>query len=238
MILWRLTSIHFFFIFSVVSLQNEPPPPYYSVAVHTQPPLKSYEEVVYGAGPGLTPSTQPHYIPQYPPPVTAPQVTHSSTRECSPTFPYFSANTKAAAVRAKQIETQLLRGLLMCFCVLFTLCVQLPGVRAGGDAARVIPSVTEGQGESYCCLLCWHWPSGLEVHCVYSYRSLDIVINIHLLLGFVWDYCACKVYVSHNVPLSACCSEFFFVFLEQNNVIQGFLPFPLSLVSFYKILVV
>ncbi|XP_070685595.1 transmembrane protease serine 13a [Pempheris klunzingeri] len=57
---------------------NEPPPPYYSVAVHTQPPLKSYEEVVYGVGPGLTPPSQPHYIPQYPPPVVVPQVTRSS----------------------------------------------------------------------------------------------------------------------------------------------------------------
>ncbi|XP_061537727.1 transmembrane protease serine 13a [Phycodurus eques] len=57
---------------------NEPPPPYYSVAVHTQPPLKSYEEVVYGVGPGQIPANQPHYIPQYAPPVAAPQVTQSS----------------------------------------------------------------------------------------------------------------------------------------------------------------
>ncbi|XP_039987513.1 transmembrane protease serine 13a [Xiphias gladius] len=59
---------------------NEPPPPYYSVAAHTQPPLKTYEEVVYGVGPDLTPSTQPHYIPQYPPTVIVPQV----TRTCKP----------------------------------------------------------------------------------------------------------------------------------------------------------
>ncbi|XP_077396388.1 transmembrane protease serine 13a [Festucalex cinctus] len=58
---------------------NEPPPPYYSVVVHTQPPLKSYEEVVYGVGPGQTPASQPHYIPQYAPPVAAPQVTQSSS---------------------------------------------------------------------------------------------------------------------------------------------------------------
>ncbi|KAM7413081.1 hypothetical protein PAMA_020455 [Pampus argenteus] len=56
---------------------NEPPPPYYSVAVHTLPPLKPYEEVVYGVGPGLTPPSQPHYIPQYPPPVAVPQVPRS-----------------------------------------------------------------------------------------------------------------------------------------------------------------
>ncbi|TKS81018.1 Transmembrane protease serine 13 [Collichthys lucidus] len=57
---------------------NEPPPPYYSVAVHTQPPLKPYEEVVYGVGFGLTPPTHPHYIPQYPPPVVVPTVTRPS----------------------------------------------------------------------------------------------------------------------------------------------------------------
>uniref|UniRef100_A0A4W6EE15 Transmembrane serine protease 13b n=1 Tax=Lates calcarifer TaxID=8187 RepID=A0A4W6EE15_LATCA len=57
---------------------NDPPPPYYSVAVHTQPPLTPYEEVVYGVGPGLTPPTQPHYIPQYAPPVVVPQVTRPS----------------------------------------------------------------------------------------------------------------------------------------------------------------
>ncbi|XP_063763928.1 transmembrane protease serine 13a isoform X2 [Eleginops maclovinus] len=57
---------------------NDPPPPYYSVGLHTQPPLKPYEEVVYGVGPGLTPLSYPHYIPQYPPPVVVPQVTRSS----------------------------------------------------------------------------------------------------------------------------------------------------------------
>lgn len=54
---------------------SAPPPPYYSVAVHAQPPLRSYEEVVYGLDPGLKLHAQPHYIPQYPPPVAAPQVT-------------------------------------------------------------------------------------------------------------------------------------------------------------------
>ncbi|XP_031152581.1 transmembrane protease serine 13a [Sander lucioperca] len=56
---------------------NESPPPY-SVGVYTLPPLKSYEEVVYGVGPGLTPHTHPHYIPQYAPPVVVPQVIQSS----------------------------------------------------------------------------------------------------------------------------------------------------------------
>ncbi|XP_037333567.1 transmembrane protease serine 13a [Pungitius pungitius] len=50
------------------------PPPYYSIEVQTQPPLKSYEEVVYGVGPGLTPPAYPQYIPQYGPPVAPAQV--------------------------------------------------------------------------------------------------------------------------------------------------------------------
>lgn len=64
-------------------MQDQRPPPYYSIAVHTQPPLKPYEEVVYSTGSGfdLNPATQPRYIPQYPPPVAAPQVALSSTRE-------------------------------------------------------------------------------------------------------------------------------------------------------------
>lgn len=52
--------------------QNDLPPPY-SVAVHTQPPLRKDEEVVYDVRPGLTPATYPHYIPQHPPPVVIPQ---------------------------------------------------------------------------------------------------------------------------------------------------------------------
>ncbi|KAM4566415.1 transmembrane protease serine 13a [Odontesthes bonariensis] len=56
---------------------DSPPPPYYSVAVHAQPPLKSYEEVVYGQGPGLAVPTQLHYIPQYPPAGAGPQVTQN-----------------------------------------------------------------------------------------------------------------------------------------------------------------
>ncbi|KAA8594309.1 hypothetical protein FQN60_005143, partial [Etheostoma spectabile] len=56
---------------------NESPPPY-SVGVYNLPPLKSYEEVVYGVGPGLTPHTHPHYIPQYAPPEVVSQVPQSS----------------------------------------------------------------------------------------------------------------------------------------------------------------
>ncbi|XP_004543745.1 transmembrane protease serine 13a [Maylandia zebra] len=56
-----------------------PPPPYYSVAVHTQPPLRSYEEVVYGFGPGMMPPTQPRYIPRYPSSVAVPQVSQPIT---------------------------------------------------------------------------------------------------------------------------------------------------------------
>ncbi|XP_010793282.1 transmembrane protease serine 13-like [Notothenia coriiceps] len=57
---------------------NDLPPPYYSLDLHTQPPLKPYEEVVYGVGPGLTPPSHPRYIPQYPPPVVVSPVTQSS----------------------------------------------------------------------------------------------------------------------------------------------------------------
>ncbi|XP_020773700.2 LOW QUALITY PROTEIN: transmembrane protease serine 13a [Boleophthalmus pectinirostris] len=45
---------------------NEPPPPYYSASLYPQPPLKVY---------GLTPPSQPRYIPQYPSVVVVPQVT-------------------------------------------------------------------------------------------------------------------------------------------------------------------
>ncbi|XP_026221783.1 transmembrane protease serine 13a [Anabas testudineus] len=53
---------------------NEPPPPYHSVVGQPQPPILPYGGVVYGVGPGLTPPTQPNYIPQYPPPVVAPKI--------------------------------------------------------------------------------------------------------------------------------------------------------------------
>ncbi|CAL8375291.1 transmembrane protease serine 13a [Gadus morhua] len=54
---------------------NDLPPPYYSVVLHTQPPLQPYETVVHGGGPGAHPPQQIHYIPQYAPPVAAPIVT-------------------------------------------------------------------------------------------------------------------------------------------------------------------
>ncbi|XP_010871385.2 transmembrane protease serine 13a [Esox lucius] len=59
---------------------NELPPPYYSVAVHTLPPLQSYEEVVYGTGPGPAPPNPLYYIPQQPPPVAVQHV-------CQPSAP-------------------------------------------------------------------------------------------------------------------------------------------------------
>ncbi|XP_037630802.1 transmembrane protease serine 13a isoform X1 [Sebastes umbrosus] len=58
-------------------MKNEPPP-YYTIDVYTLPPLKSYDEVVYGVGPGLTPPSYPHYVPQMSPTVAVPQVTKSS----------------------------------------------------------------------------------------------------------------------------------------------------------------
>lgn len=93
--------VHFFSLFSS---QNELPPPYYSVAVHTQPPLKSYEEVVYDVHPGLTLPTHPHYIPQYPPPVAVPPVKQSSTGECHPQPPYFPEDVMDAGVRTKEMD--------------------------------------------------------------------------------------------------------------------------------------
>ncbi|XP_034556373.1 transmembrane protease serine 13a [Notolabrus celidotus] len=61
---------------------NDPPPPYYPTSMHTLPPLKSYEEVVYGVGPGLTPLSHPRYIPRYSTQVVVPQVTVQSTPPC------------------------------------------------------------------------------------------------------------------------------------------------------------
>ncbi|KAG5269659.1 hypothetical protein AALO_G00204500 [Alosa alosa] len=46
---------------------NDLPPPYYSVSLHTQPPLRPYEEVVYGNGFGVPTYQHPHYVPQHPP---------------------------------------------------------------------------------------------------------------------------------------------------------------------------
>lgn len=80
------------------------------------------------------------------------------------------------------------------------LCVQPLAVK-GEDAARVIPSVMAGQGESYCWLLCWRWPSGLEVYCVYTYR-LDWTMSLELICfsnSFIAMTIAYKeYYVSHN----------------------------------------
>lgn len=95
---WHNNRLHITLSYCLVfflhlSPQETPPPPYYSVAVHTQPPLKPYEEVVYGLGPGVIPPIHPHYIPQYPPPVVAPQVTQSCIRKPYLHLPYFPDNT-------------------------------------------------------------------------------------------------------------------------------------------------
>ncbi|XP_067364279.1 transmembrane protease serine 13a [Channa argus] len=65
---------------------NDPPPPYYAFDVPPELPFQPYREVVCGLGPGLTPPTQTHYIPQYPPFVAVHQVAplnipHGSTRK-------------------------------------------------------------------------------------------------------------------------------------------------------------
>lgn len=160
-----------YFPFCVFSSQNEPPPPYYSVAVHTQPPLKGYEEVVYGVGPGLTPPTHPRYIPQYPPPVVLPQVTRSSIRECycSHCFP-----------RREIDEPNTGRQCHLC-CAVSVL--QPPRVR-GRDAVRVTPSATGRQGGSYCCSGCWHSPSGSEVNCLSFTQTTEIDTLMLIFLTF------------------------------------------------------
>ncbi|KAM9801610.1 transmembrane protease serine 13a [Neosynchiropus ocellatus] len=56
---------------------DDNPPPYYSVTVPSQPPYKPYEVSGYGIGPGLTPHSHPHYIPQYPSPVAPTQIQHT-----------------------------------------------------------------------------------------------------------------------------------------------------------------
>lgn len=78
-----------FWLPCLISSQNEPPS-YYSIEVQTQPPLKSYEEVVYGVGPGLTPPAYPQYIPQYGPPAAPAQV-QLSIREWHPQLAFLTA---------------------------------------------------------------------------------------------------------------------------------------------------
>ncbi|KAJ8280211.1 hypothetical protein GJAV_G00051880 [Gymnothorax javanicus] len=51
-------------------------PPSYSAAMQHQPPLKSYNEVVYGTGGGPYILSQPRYVPQPYPPVVTAHVTH------------------------------------------------------------------------------------------------------------------------------------------------------------------
>ncbi|KAM4589440.1 transmembrane protease serine 13a [Fundulus diaphanus] len=85
---------------------GSPPPPYYSVGLHTQPPLRSYEEVVYGSNPGLAIPNQPRYIPQYPPPVVTPPVTTPSSlpkkekNSCGNKAQYYKAAAAAVLVLA------------------------------------------------------------------------------------------------------------------------------------------
>uniref|UniRef100_A0A3Q3J304 Peptidase S1 domain-containing protein n=1 Tax=Monopterus albus TaxID=43700 RepID=A0A3Q3J304_MONAL len=55
---------------------NDTPPPYFSIAAYTQPPLPRYGEATCGVAPGLIFPTQPCYIPQHPP--SYPQVAQSN----------------------------------------------------------------------------------------------------------------------------------------------------------------
>ncbi|XP_072547016.1 transmembrane protease serine 13a [Salminus brasiliensis] len=74
---------------------NDPPPPYCSVAVHTQPSLMSYEEMIYGVSYGIVQSPGPKYIPQNPLPVAVPIITQHS-------FPPPSSKKKECCVRSAQ----------------------------------------------------------------------------------------------------------------------------------------
>lgn len=170
-------KLFIFLFFSVFLTERSPASLLLCCRAHSAPP-----QTLRGGGVwrGSRPDT-PHPSALHP--------TVSTTCGCSPshtvkhrwvisTAPMFYMYTMDAGVRAKQMET--LWGLLSCVC-LCVVCFQPRAVK-GGDAARVMPSVMEGQGESCWCSVCWHWPSGLEVYCVYSYRSLDIVIKINSLL--------------------------------------------------------
>lgn len=117
----------------------------------------------------------------HPPPshITSPSIHHLWL------FPKSHGQAYVSSIRSSHIflRIQLTQAYEQCVYI-YTVSVQPLEIR-GGDAASLMPSVTEGQGEPYWCLVCWHWPSGLEVCCVYSYRSLDIIININLLLLFI-----------------------------------------------------
>lgn len=103
------------------SLQNEPPPPYYSVAGQPQPPIWPYGEAAYSSGPGLTPPTQPHYMPQYPPPVVAPNVTPASKCEG------FSWQYNRCRCMSKNNGDRVCWEVLICYCIyVFVLSVSSP----------------------------------------------------------------------------------------------------------------
>ncbi|XP_034025158.1 transmembrane protease serine 13a [Thalassophryne amazonica] len=81
---------------------NDLPPPYYSVALHTQPPLKPNEEVVYGGSLKVTPISQPRYVPQYVAASPVPRVIHprippsrKKNKCCKNKAQYYSASVAA-----------------------------------------------------------------------------------------------------------------------------------------------
>uniref|UniRef100_W5MI98 Transmembrane serine protease 13 n=1 Tax=Lepisosteus oculatus TaxID=7918 RepID=W5MI98_LEPOC len=61
-----------------LSRQNEPPPPYYTIAVPPTGPCPTYEEIPYGGG---APPMQPYYIPQ---PVLVTPAPHVAQPSASP----------------------------------------------------------------------------------------------------------------------------------------------------------
>ncbi|XP_028320883.1 transmembrane protease serine 13-like [Gouania willdenowi] len=115
---------------------NSPPPPYYTLDLHTQPPLKSYEEVVYGYKPDQKPQSHPNYIPQYPPTVVGPQVTQ-------PNIPHQKRN------RCRQNNAQWYGGALAALALLTLLGLAIwLGIRYGtrGTVAIIYFEESEDQG--------------------------------------------------------------------------------------------
>lgn len=113
---------------------NDPPPPY-SVSVHPQPPLKPYEEVVYGNAYSVPTYIHPHYIPQH-----APVITTAVTQQ---SFPPPKGKKKQCCDRNAQCYGG--SGAAVILLVLLALAIWL-GVHYGTRLATI--AIIEGQAGS------------------------------------------------------------------------------------------
>ncbi|KAK2847235.1 hypothetical protein Q5P01_010234 [Channa striata] len=113
---------------------NEPPPPYYAFAVPTQPP-QPYGEVGYGVSPHLTPPTQSHYIPQYPPPVAVHQVAPLNISPSAKRKRCCDCNTRCYAGSGGTVTVLALVGLAIWI-----------GVRYGTNLANTVIHYEEEDG--------------------------------------------------------------------------------------------